>query len=501
MSDYIIEMSNIEKSYGVNKVLKAVDFRLKKGEIHALLGENGTGKTTLMNILGGVINYDGGQINYDGTQIKNNIHGTNELRNKISFVHQELALLPDLSVAQNLFFGQESKSKLGILDNKKMSSEAARILKQLDVDINPDVKISTLDASYQQVVEISKGIMKQSKVLILDEPTSSLSENEIEQLFKVLDNLRKNGIAIIFISHKLNEVLNICDSFTVLRNGEVVTSGKITKEIKECDLAKFMIGKDVDSSDIYQARTLGDVILETKNLTRDREFKDVSITIRQGEIVGVTGLLGDGRSELFETIYGNKPSYEGSVLFEGNEIKCNATQKSINRKITYVPRNRKVNGIIKDLSICDNMSISNYRGLSKMGVLNRKEIEANNEKFKEKLNIKLFKFSELITKLSGGNQQKVIIGRALSVGPKIVILDNPTQGVDIGAKFEIYSHIMKLAQEGISFFVLSSEASEIMTVCDRSYVMFHGEIREELSRMDFSEERIMTIATGGVNEK
>ncbi|MFV0381200.1 MAG: sugar ABC transporter ATP-binding protein [Breznakia sp.] len=500
MSDYIIDMKKIEKSYGVNKVLKGVDFHLKKGEIHALLGENGTGKTTLMNILGGVIEYDDGEINYEDSTIKRNIHGMYELRKKISFVHQELTLLPDLTVAENLFFGQELKKK-GILDNRKMSNESKRILQQLDVDIDPNVKVTTLDASYQQVIEISKGIMKKSEVLILDEPTSSLTENEIEQLFKVLNKLKEKGLAIIFISHKLNEVLTLCDSYTVLRDGEVVKSDTLSEGLKEYDLARYMIGKEISSKDIYRIRDLGDVILETKGLTRDREFKDIHLNIRKGEIVGVTGLLGDGRSELFEAIYGNKKKYSGTIILEGKEVKCHSTVESIKRKIAYVPRNRKINGIIKDLSISDNLNMTDYRHSSKYSLLNSKIIKNNNEKFKAKLNVKLNKFSDLITKLSGGNQQKVIIARALSVNPKIVILDNPTQGVDVGAKFEIYSHIMALAEEGISFFVLSSEASEIMMLCDRTYIMFHGEIRDVLTRGEFNEEHIMTIATGGTNEK
>lgn len=500
MNKYIIEMLEIEKMYGSNKVLKKVDFKLKKGEIHALLGENGTGKTTLMNILGGVIDYNLGEIIYDGHKVEHNTHGTNELRNKIAFVHQELALLPDLSVAENLFFGQEIKNK-GILDNKRMKKESAQIIQQLDVDIDPSEKVSNLDASYQQIIEISKGIMKECKVLILDEPTSSLTEKEIEQLFKVLENLKQKGMAIIFISHKLNEVLELCDSFTVLRDGNIVTTGKITSGIKEHDLAKYMIGKDIDSSDIYRPRELGEIILETKKLAREREFSNINLNIREGEIVGVTGLLGDGRSEVFETIYGNKTKYSGQVIFEGQEINCNSTVKSIQRKIAYVPRNRKMSGIIKNLSISDNLNISNFKQMSQLGVIDQKKIAKNNEKFKDKLNIKLDKFTDLITKLSGGNQQKVIIARSLSIAPKVVILDNPTQGVDIGAKFEIYAHIMNLAAEGISFFILSSEANEIMMLCDRTYVMFHGEIRDELKRAEFSEEHIMTIATGGTNEE
>lgn len=497
MSEFIIEMSGIEKSFSSNKVLKNVDFKLKKGEIHALLGENGTGKTTLMNILGGVIDYDLGDIFYEGSKIEHNGQGMQELQDKISFIHQELALLPDLTVSENLFFGQEIKSNF-ILNNNKMKEESKNILKQLDIDIDPDRKVNTLDASYQQVIEISKGIMKNAKVLIMDEPTSSLTDNEIEELFKVLNNLRKKGIAIIFISHKLNEVLDICDSFTVLRDGNVVATGDITNEIKEYDLAKYMIGKDLEDTNIYRERKLGDIVLSTEGLSRHREFNNIDLYIKRGEIVGVTGLLGDGRSELFETIYGNKNKYEGKVFLEGKEYKCKSTVNSIRNKIAYVPRNRKINGIIKDLSISDNLNISNFKNL---GIINNNRVKGNNEIFKDKLNIKLKSFEDLITKLSGGNQQKVIIARSLSINPKIVILDNPTQGVDIGSKFEIYNHIMDLTEEGISFFILSSEAPEIMMICDRAYVMFHGDIKAELSRKDFSEENIMTLATGGTNEK
>ncbi len=499
MTNNIIEIKKMNKSYGSNKVLKNVDFSLKSGEIHALLGENGTGKTTLMNILAGVIDYDSGQIFYKEKQVDKDNKGMEFLREKISFVHQELALIPDLTVAENLFFGQEIKKSF-FLDNKKMNENAKDILKTLQVEIDPTLRVNNLNSSYQQVIEISKAIMKNSEVIILDEPTSSLSENEIKELFKVIRKLKDQGIAIIFISHKLNEVLEICDSYTVLRDGVLVKMGQINSSLKESDLAKFMVGKDVDNKNIYTKRKLGPVILKTENLSRDKEFEDINISIKKGEIVGVTGLLGDGRSEVFETIYGNKPKYEGKVIFEDKEIKCNSTSKSIQRKISYVPRNRKTNSIIKHLSISDNLNISNFRNLSKNGIIENDKIEKQNKFFKDKLNIKLASFSDLITSLSGGNQQKVIISRALSINPKIVILDNPTQGVDVGAKFEIYHHIIELAEEGISFFILSNEAHEIMEVCDRAYVMFHGQIRKELQREDFSEEHIMTIATGGDNE-
>lgn len=499
MNENIVEMRKINKSYGQNKVLKDVDFSIKKGEIHALLGENGTGKTTLMNILGGVIDYDGGQIYYQGKMVEKNSKSSEFLKEKISFVHQELALFPDLTVSENLFFSQELKSKV-FLDNKKMNLEASKILEKLEVELDPTVEVRNLNSSYQQIIEISKAIMKDSDVIILDEPTSSLSESEIKQLFKLLNNLRDKGITLIFISHKLNEVLEICDSYTVLRDGEVVKVGSIDPSLREADLAELMVGKALEKFDIYRKRKLGELILETKGLTRDGEFKDVNINIKKGEIVGVTGLLGDGRSEVFETIYGNKRTYEGKIIFNGKEITSTSTSKSIDRKISYVPRNRKSNSIIKHLSISDNLNMSNYRNISKKGILENSKIRENNDFYKNKLNIKLDDFSNLITSLSGGNQQKVIIARALSVGPQIVILDNPTQGVDIGAKFEIYKYIIDLADEGISFFVLSNEAEEIMMVCDRTYVMFHGEVKRELCREEFSEGLIMTIATGGLDE-
>lgn len=499
MSDKIIEMKKIRKSYGANLVLKDVDFSIDKGEIHALLGENGTGKTTLMNILDGLIDYEEGTIFYEGQEISKDGRGMEFLRSKISFVHQELALIPDLTVAENLFFAQELKNGL-FLDNKKMNDKSKEILKQLDVSINPETVVRKLNASYQQVIEISKAIMRDSRVIIMDEPTSSLTENEIEQLFKVLNKLRDTGISIIFISHKLNEVLKICDSYTVLRDGVVVKSGEITEGLKESDLARYMVGKEVDSSHIYEVRQIGEILLETLDLSRDKEFSNVNINIRRGEVVGVTGLLGDGRSEVFETIFGSKASYQGRVLLNGKDIKCGSTSKSIERKISYVPRNRKVNSIIKDMSISDNLNMSSFKNESKFGIVDEEKIKSNNEEFKNKLNIKLEKFTNLITSLSGGNQQKVIIARALSTLPDIVILDNPTQGVDIGAKFEIYHQIIRLAKEGISFFILSNEAAEIMAVCDRTYVMFHGEVKAELQRSEFSEEKIMTIAMGGEND-
>lgn len=496
MKGNIVEMSQIEKSFGTNKVLKKVDFKLKVGEIHALLGENGTGKTTLMNILGGVIDYDEGQITINGKTITRGRSGQQELSKEISFIHQELSVIKDLNIYQNLFLGNEIKKGI-FLDKNKMCEISKTTLERLEVSLDPEEIVGNLDASHQQIIEISKGLLEDNKVLIMDEPTSSLTDIEIHELFKTLRNLKKQNISIIFISHKLNEVVEICDSYTILRDGVVVKEGLIGEDISENELARHMIGRELASEEIYYPRAIGDLLLETKNLSKDREFQDVNMNIKKGEIVGVTGLLGDGRSSLFEVIYGYKHNYAGEIIFKNKLLHRHSTTKAIDMGIAYVPRNRKTNGIIKDLNIGNNMNVSIINKLKKVLLINKVMEKSNIDFYRKDLNIKMESISDLITKLSGGNQQKVILSRALGVKPDLVILDNPTQGVDIGAKFEIYELILDLAKEGISFFVLSSEAPEIMMLCDRTYVMFHGEVRAELQRAEFCEERIMTLATGG----
>lgn len=495
MPKYVVEMKSIEKAFGGNKVLHGVDFRLQKGSVHALLGENGTGKTTLMNILGGVIPCDKGEIYINGTKAVINSPSVAEQHN-IAFIHQEIMLVNDLCIYENLFLGNELKN--GIKINKKaMINKSRNILSNMGINLNPSALTSTLTTSYKQIVEIASALLKNAKIIIMDEPTASLNHAEIERIFMIMETLRTKGVSFVFISHKLNEVLRICDYFTVMRDGRIVVSDKLTAYIDEHKLAGYMVGKEVDFNTAYSPRTVGEVVLETKDLTHGKDFENINLTLHQGEIIGVTGLLGDGRSELFATIYGCNPEYKGKIIVNGQKKNLSSTVIAKKLDISYLPNNRKEKGIIKDLSISKNMSIAILDRLKKLFVIDKKSEQLSNKQYIEQLNIRLNNLNNSILSLSGGNQQKVILAKTLSSEPKILILDNPTQGVDISAKFEIYNIIIKLAESGVGIVILSNEPQEILTLCDRIYVMYQGKIKKEFNRDEASQKKIMIVATGG----
>ncbi len=487
----VAEMKSITKSFGNNHVLKEVDFTLMPGSIHALLGENGTGKTTLMNILGNIIPRDSGSIELFGE-----VYDEKEVKNQVAFIHQELSLINDLTVFENLFLGRELKKGV-FLDKKAMREETEKYIQMLDVDLNANQLVGTLNPALKQITEILRAVMQEAKIIIMDEPTSSLTDVEINHVFNVIRNLKESGVSIIFISHKLNEVLTICDSYTIMRDGHVVATGEVTDDLTEAHLSSHMVGKDLSTDIIYKERPIGEMILELEDLTKERQFKNVDMTLKKGEIIGVTGLLGDGRSELFMSVVGANSPFKGTVKVNGQAVKIKNTTQAMKNNITYVPKNRKENGIISDLSIKENMILPIMNSLEQYGILNSKAIQEHNQRYINELFIKVSDTKNLITSLSGGNQQKVVLAKALGSQPEIVILDNPTQGVDVGAKLEIYSLIMKLAAEGISFIILSSEYPELYNLCDRVYVMFHGEVKHEFRREDLNEEDIMLIATGG----
>ena len=494
-----VEMKGIYKSFGANDVLKGVDFTLEKGSIHALLGENGAGKSTLMNILGSILIQDDGVIHVDGklTELPRDAKFREE---KISFIHQELSLVNDLNIYENLFLGSEMKKGI-FLDHKGMEDKARAILKKMGVSISPQTLVGDLAPSYKQIVEIARAMMKESEVIIMDEPTTSLTDVEIEKIFEVMKTLKNQGLSLIFISHKLNEVIQICDTYTVMRDGNVVARSEVSEETTEKEISTHMVGKEVESDGIYQTREIGDVVLEIKNLSKNRDYKDINLNVKKGEIVGVTGLMGDGRTEVFATVVGANYPYEGTILINGKEVAMKNTSLGRKNKIAYVPKNRKENSIIKDMSIDENVVLTIMPTISRLGIINlnkQKEVVAG---YVKNLNIKVSDTKNLITSLSGGNQQKVVLSKALSTDPSIVILDNPTQGVDIGAKMEIYRQIIALAKQGLSFVVLSSEIPELQRICDRAYVMFHGEIKHEFTRNDITEENVMLVATGGTFEE
>ncbi|WP_418442412.1 sugar ABC transporter ATP-binding protein [Candidatus Allofournierella excrementavium] len=489
-----LEMRGICKSFGANDVLKQVDFSLKGGEICALLGENGAGKSTLMNILGGVLPADRGEILIDGTPV--HFHTpADSLHAGVAFIHQELSLINDLAIYENMFIGRELKTKSGFLDAKTMIQKTQEVFDRLDLTLDPRAMVRDLDASYKQIVEISRAMMMQASLIIMDEPTTSLTDPEIERVFDMMRMLKKQNVAIIFISHKLKEVMEICDRYTVLRDGNMVASGPVSEVTTE-DLARFMVGHDVRTENLRQSRELGKEILRGEHMEDGAHFHDISFSVRAGEVLGVTGLLGDGRSELFQAVFGAGP-YQGNLWVEGKEVKVSSPSQAIKLGIGYVPRNRKENGIIKDLDIVENGSMVTLPKLTKGGFLDLARRDTEFEQQVQSLHIKMENKIDLITSLSGGNQQKVVLAKWLSAHPKVLILDNPTQGVDVGAKEEIYDIILRLACEGVAVVVLSSEAQEIIRVCDRALVMYHGAVQGEVSGADMNEQTIMHLATGG----
>ncbi|WP_057762224.1 sugar ABC transporter ATP-binding protein [Cytobacillus praedii] len=491
----MIEMRNIKKSFGSNDVIKDVSFTLKNGEICALLGENGAGKSTLMNILGGIHQMDSGAILVNGKEAA--FHTPKQSQQVgIAFIHQELNLINDLPIYENMFLGRELKTKRGSLDLERMLQETEKIFKQMDVNLDPAMMVRDLDASYKQIVEICRAMMTNASFIIMDEPTTSLTDQEIERVFKMMKTLSEHDVGIIFISHKLNEVMQICDRYIVLRDGNLVAEGNV-HEVNTNDLARFMVGHDVRTERLNREKQIGKEILRVEGLSNSRFFRDISFSIKEGEIVGFTGLLGDGRSELFQSIFGAEDITTGKIYLNEKEVKITSTQQAIKEGIAYVPRNRKENAIIKDMDIIENASIVTWPHFSKKGTINRQKHKEMFAEQRKALRIKMGELTDSITSLSGGNQQKVILAKWLAAKPKLLILDNPTQGVDVGAKEDIYDIILKLAEENIAIIVLSSEANEIIRICDRALVMYHGVIQGEVAGEEMNEHEIMRLATGG----
>ena len=489
-----LEMQGISKSFGANRVLKSVNFHLEGGEICALLGENGAGKSTLMNILGGVLPADEGSILLDGTA-QNFQTPTQSLDAGIAFIHQELNLINDLPIYENMFIGRELKKKSGLLDHARTVAETRAVFDRMGLTIDPRTMVGTLDASYKQIVEISRALLMKAKLIIMDEPTTSLTDPEIERVFAMLRTLREQDVGIVFISHKLREVMEICDRYTVLRDGVMVAEGAV-KETSVGELARHMVGHEVLSNLACRVCNRGEERLRLTNLTREPFFRHVSLTAYAGEVLGVTGLLGDGRSELFRTVFGADQNDEGDIAVMGKSVHVHSTGQAVELGLGYVPRNRKENGIVKDMSILENGSIVTWPRLVRHGLIDHRKQRAEFDRQRKALSIKLGKPADPITSLSGGNQQKVVLAKWLSADPKVLILDNPTQGVDVGAKEEIYEIIRKLADRGVAVIVLSSEAQEIMRVCDRALVMFHGEVRDTVSGERMTEHEMMRLATG-----
>ncbi|PUU93483.1 sugar ABC transporter ATP-binding protein [Halanaerobium sp.] len=489
-----IEMKNIYKSFGAIEAVRDVSFSVEGGEVCALIGENGAGKSTLMNILGGVLPADRGEILINGQQI-NFYKPADSLNAGIAFIHQELNLINDLPIYENMFIGRELKKKGRILDLEKMIARTQKVFDQMEIDLDPKTMVRDLDTSFKQIVEISRAIMMDASIIIMDEPTTSLTDQEIERVFEMMETLKKQNVGIVFISHKLNEVIEFCDRYSVLRNGELVAEGMVS-EVNVDQLARAMVGHELRTKSLQRKTESGREVLRAENLSYNNDFKNISFSVHQGEILGVTGLLGDGRQELFQAIFGSGEIEAGEIYLNDQKVEIKNSTDALQKGIGYLPRDRKENGIIKDMDIFENASIVTWPLFDNFGIIDREKQE---QKFKaqvERLRIKMGKKTDPINSLSGGNQQKIVLTKWLIANPEIFILDNPTQGVDVGAKEDIYDIILELAAEGIAVVILSSEAKEIIRICDRALVMYHGVIQGELSQAEMSEHEIMRLATG-----
>ncbi|MDA5557770.1 sugar ABC transporter ATP-binding protein [Shimia sp. MMG029] len=495
--DVILQISKLSKSFGPVKALKEVDFELRKGEIHAIAGENGAGKSTLMNIIDGILQPDSGEIWIDGA--KTRIQSPAEAQKKgIGFVHQEIALCPDVSVAENIFMATTSASGAFLMDYKGIEAKARQVFAQLST-IDPAILVRDLSISNQQLVEIAKALTLDCRVLILDEPTAALTEAEAQVLFGIMRQLTDRGISIIYISHRMVEIFENCDRVSVFRDGRYVRTDTVA-DITPSDVVNAMVGREL--GDLYPDKQHPDdrndtEVLRVENLTEAERFSDVSFSLKKGEILGFAGLIGAGRSEIAKGICALEGEVTGNVWLNGAQLKLRDYQDSIEAGMVYLSEDRKGDGVFLDMSIASNVSALKVEQVaSGLGLIQtRKEVDQA-DRLGRKLNLKCGGLTDPVSSLSGGNQQKVAIAKMLSVNPRLIFLDEPTRGVDVGAKVEIHRILRDLANEGVGIVVISSELPELIGVCDRVLVIHEGHITGEVTGDQMTEENIMHLASG-----
>lgn len=489
-----VVMKGITKSFGTNYVLRGVDFTIKAGEVHALMGENGAGKSTLMNILTGLHKPDAGEILIDGIQKQFDSPKEAE-KFGLSFIHQEMNTWPEMTVVENLFLGNEIKNAVGWIDNKKMRALATETFRELGVTLDLDEEVKNLSVGQQQMIEIAKSLLSDGEVIIMDEPTAALTEREIEVLFRIIQNLKQKNVAIIYISHRMEEIFKISDRITVMRDGVSVDT-KRTAETSNDEVVRKMVGRDL--ADYYPAKTstIGPIVFEAKKLSSERKFQDVSFQVKSGEIVGFSGLMGAGRTEIMRSIFGIDPLDGGEMYLEDKKITISSPNDAIRQGIGFLTENRKEEGLILDYSISENISLPSIDGFRKNGLIDTQAEKDFVELLMERLQVKAEGSDDIVSGLSGGNQQKVVLAKWIGIGSKVLILDEPTRGVDVGAKREIYQLMNELADRGVAIIMVSSDLPEVLGVSDRIVVVHEGEISGELQRGEATEEKIMKLATG-----
>ena len=491
----MIQMNGISKSFSGNQVLNEVSFELANGEIHALMGENGAGKSTLMKILSGIHHKDSGHIRVDGEEQTFKTIKDSE-RCGIHVIHQELNILPDLSVAENLFLGKELTYGFGIMKRAEMRRQAHDLLCKLGLDIDPKTRAGDLSVGKQQLVEIAKAIASDAKYIVMDEPTAALTDREIQTLFETVRELKNKGISFVYISHRMEEIFAICDRITILRDGQYAGVRDIPKTSFD-EIVAMMVGRELGERFPERQHCIGDTKLSVDNLCANHVFENVSFELRKGEVLVLAGLMGAGRTEVAQTLFGARKANSGSITIDGQAVKIHNPIQAMQHKIGFVTEDRKTEGLLLDFSIQDNIMLTNFDKTCRMGITQPTSENQFVQKFIDQLAIRTTNAHLPVKSLSGGNQQKVVLAKWLGTEPDILILDEPTRGVDIGAKKEIYTIINQLAEAGVAILMISSELPEVIGMADRVLVMHEGRITGEVNKSNMTQENIMHYATGG----
>ncbi len=492
--EFLLQMQGIDKSFPGVHALDHVDLKVRAGTVHSLMGENGAGKSTLMKVLIGMYTPDEGTIVFDGRQVQINDTATG-LSLGISMIHQELSPVPEMTVAENIFLGREPRSRLGIINHKEMRRATQELFDKWEIRINPARQMKYLSIAQTQMVEIAKAISFDSKLIIMDEPTSAITETEVAHLHRMIDQLRNSGTAIIYITHKMDEVFKISDDITVFRDGKHVASLPAS-ELTRDKLIALMVGRELTHMFPKLDAEIGEVILSVEGLNRGNLVKDVSFELRRGEILGFAGLMGAGRTEVLETLFGVHKAESGQISINGKRVAINSPKDAIAADMALLTEDRKLTGVMGVLSVRDNMVMAALPKYSPNGFLQRRRIEKDCQAQREALALKTPSLNQLIQNLSGGNQQKVLISRWLLTLPDILMIDEPTRGIDVGAKSEIHRLMSLLAQQGKAIIMVSSEMPEVLGMSDRIVVMHEGRISGVVERADATQERIMQLATG-----
>ncbi|RJS60808.1 sugar ABC transporter ATP-binding protein [Bacillus sp. PK3_68] len=490
-----IEMRNIHKRFGANQVLTGVDFELLPGEVHALMGENGAGKSTLMNILTGLHQQNEGTITING-QDRSFSSPKEAEEGGIAFIHQELNIWPDMSVLENLFIGRERKNAFGLLKMKEMKEMASAQFEKLAVTIPLEKEAGLCSVGQQQMIEIAKALMTNAEVIIMDEPTAALTEREISKLFDVIRALSKQGVSIVYISHRMEEIFTICDRITVMRDGKTVDT-KMIKETNFDEVVKKMVGRELEDRFPARKPSPGETVLEVKDFTRKGAFENISFSVKAGEIIGVSGLMGAGRTEVMRAIFGLDQIDSGELYIKGQKAVIHSPNEAVRKGIGFITEDRKDEGLILDFPIRENISLPSVKSFAPKGIIDRKNEREFVEMLIKRLTIKTESAETSAKNLSGGNQQKVVLAKWIGIGPKVLILDEPTRGVDVGAKREIYSLMNELTDRGVAIVMVSSELPEVLGMSDRILVFHEGKISGELTKEEATQEKIMTFAAGG----